>query len=147
MKTGTKSQFFILLLLCGIIYAFWLEIAIGLLHIYSLTGHPHSKRLLGEYYAVQASEATSKAALYFQQALNGYKISLPGTPTEHRKWIEFLIGNQYECGKGVEPNLAEAKLWYQRAIKSGLPSGKTMFDQIHESLIKAKLSEQNEGGS
>lgn len=137
MKTGTKLQGIILFLLCLVIYSFWLDIAIGMLHIYSLTGHPHSKRMLGEYYAAQAHEANSKAATYFQQALVGYKIKLPGTAAEHRRWIEFLIGNQYEYGKGVSPNLAEAKIWYQKAINSGLPSGKTMFEQLNEALVKA----------
>jgi hypothetical protein len=142
LKTGTKTQFFILLLLGAFIYNFWLEIAISVIHIYAISGHPHSKRLLGEYYATQANEATIKSAFYFQQALAGYKISLPGSSIEHRKWIEYLIGNQYECGKGVEPNLAEAKIWYQKAIKSGLPSGKNMFENITESLRNAKLNEQ-----
>jgi hypothetical protein len=143
VKTGTKTQFLILILLGAFIYNFWEDVAISALQIYAISGHPHSKRLLGEYYAAKAREANIKATDYFQQALDGYKIKLPGTPVEHRMWIEFLIGTQYECGKGVEPDLEEARVWYQRSIKSGLPSGKTMFDQITAALIRASLNKHS----
>ena len=135
MKIGTRTQFLTLILLLTLIYTFWIEIILGFAHLYALTGNPHSRRLLGEYYATRANEDTAKAAVYFQQALEGYKMALPGTPKEQRKWIEFLIGNQYECGKGLEPDLEEAKYWYKKAIKSGLPtSSKSMLDQIYSSL-------------
>lgn len=143
MKSGTKVQILILLLLFAVIYSFRLEIMINAIQFYALKGHPHSKRLLGEYYAAQANEASAKAAFYFQQALEEYKIVLPGTPAEQRKWIEYLIGNQYECGKGVAPNLEKAKFWYQQAVKNGLPSGKTIFDQIKETLQHIKLDDPN----
>lgn len=115
---------------------------IGCLQIYALTGNAHSKRLLGEYYATISTESSAKAAVYFQQALKGYKINLPGTPIEQKRWIEYLIGNQYECGKGVEPDLAKAKHWYQEAIKNGFPKGKNMLDEINQALSGVKSNEK-----
>jgi TPR repeat protein len=134
MKIGTKAQFGIIILLGIFIYVFWLELLIGTIHIYALTGNAHSKRILGEYYAAKSADASVKAAMYFQQALESYEKKLPGTPEEQRKWIEFLIGNQYECGKGVSADLIKAKYWYQQAIKNGFPKEKTSLDRINEAL-------------
>jgi hypothetical protein len=137
LKIGTKTQFSMLMLILLLVYTFWFDIAIGCLHVYAaITKNPHGEKLLGEYYLTMSTDYSSKAAIYFQKAMQGYKIQLPGTPVEQKRWIEYIIGNQYECGKGVEPNLIKAKYWYQEAVKDGFPKGKDMLDKISELLTQ-----------
>ena len=137
MKIGTKIQALILVLSLSLAYVCRVDIMIGCIKLYTLTGNPHSKRIMGEYYASQAKESATIAAWYFQQALEGYKMKLPGVAADQQKWIEYLIGSQYECGKGVPADLEQAKYWYRKALDNGLPTDNSTLQHMHEALKKA----------
>ena len=143
MKLSFKTKFGMLALSAFLVYTFWFNIAIGCLHVYAFaTDNTHGKRLLGEYYAAKSIDYSVKANIYFKQDLEGYKIKLAKPQTKHKAQIELLIGNQYEFGKGVEPDLEQANSWYKKAIKDCLPQDKLTLDLIYEALNRTKAAKK-----
>ena len=45
-------------------------------------------------------------------------------------WGEFILGNFLFFGRGCEPDIDEATLYYQRAFDHGMYQSKIMLDKI-----------------
>src|SRR5690606_31734926 len=90
-----------------------------------------------EYYSQKARHNSQQAAVHFQKALYGYKMALPLASEQHQKWIEFIIGTHYECGRGVPLDLYEAHKWYKRSVEHGFVEGQEMLERVSEALRKA----------
>lgn len=134
MSSSKHFHASLLLIIAGFIFVFWEELIAAGLHIYSWTGSPYAERALGEFYSHKASLESRRAAIHFQKALYGYKLELPLANADHQKWIEFIIGTHYECGRGVPPDLKEAQKWYQRSVEHGFVEGQEMLERVSEAL-------------
>lgn len=135
-KSNKHFHFTLVIIIAAFIFVFWEELIAGGLHIWAWSGNPHAERALGEYYNIKAWRNSRLAAIHYQHALNLYKMDLPLASENQRRWIEFIIGTHYECGRGVPADLQKAREWYQRSVDNGFSSGREMLDRVKEALDK-----------
>jgi len=144
LKKGTAIQFTTLILLIVLGYFYKSELYLGVLYAYSFTGSPHAERLIGEHYNYKSYRLAKKSAIHLQKALYRYKMALPIAPREQKKWIEYIIGTHYHCGRGVNENMLAARQWYQNAADKGALSGKAMLDMMNQALEKIEQNVPSE---
>ena len=130
MKIGTRTQFSILLLMGTLIYCYWVDVAMSFVRLYSLTGSFYSQRMLGEYHSFKSLANSREAEEYFRQALANGKEELQDSSTAHKEWVEYFIGTQYSCGKGVKQNKLEAKKWYEKSAAGGLAAADSAIEDL-----------------
>jgi len=117
-----------MLLVYWFCYYFRYELFLLLMQFYAnhfSYGQPFVERLIGEAYFSRSYEYNTRASHYFQKSLAFYEKDIELQTDKQAKGREaFLIGGQYECGKGVEVNLKLARHWYEMAIANGYTEAK-----------------------
>ncbi len=140
--TTKKFKVTLFIIVLAFIYTLKEEILIGCFHLYSYVDSPSAHRVLGEIYSERAYRNTKNASHHFVIALEANRKKLPLTKGEKRGIIEYIIGTHYECGRGVKPNLEEARKWYAKAVKSGVVGSEDILLRLEEQ-IKRIVKEQN----
>ena len=124
------------------VYVFRFQIMIFILSGYVKYfnfGKAFTERLIGEFYFAESRHADTSAKQHFTDSMNLYKQELTQiTDPIAQGRIEALLGSQYECGKGVEPDLATAKQWYESASKKGNVEAQQGLNQINQLLQETK---------
>lgn len=145
-KTSKKFKITLIFIILAFIFTLKEEIIIGLANAYRIINKPDAHRMLGEIYSQRSYEATKKAAYHFQIALSGYKNQLtkPELSNIDKGMIEFIIGTHYECGRGVNKDIDEAKVWYKKSIESGFVDGAKVLEQLKETLNEVKNKVEQE---
>lgn len=130
-----------MILLYVIVYHFRFEIMILILQLYTSFfsyGKAFTERMIGEFYFSQSHLYAQEASSYFHKSMDFYKAGLEKAEPSKRGQMEFLIGSQYECGKGVKADVQEAKRWYEAAVKHGYSDAGRALDQLDQMLKKSQ---------
>lgn len=134
MKTARKFKITVIIITIALIYVLKEEITLGIIHLYAYTNQPFAHRVLGEIYSERSLKDSKKAAYHFQIALQEYKNELKLAPEDQKKFIQFIIGTHYECGRGTDLDLEKAKEWYSKAVDSGYVEGMDVLQRVNEAL-------------
>ena len=143
MKRTSTFHLITLLLTLSLAYLFRAEIMIAGAHVGAYFENAQSEELLGEYYTHRSMKDSKRASMHFQRALTLNKKELAFSPPEMRKWLYYIIGTHYECGKGASKDLISAKQWFQKAANEGLPKGMEMVDVIEQALLDIQKVQQS----
>jgi len=139
IKAFLKTVFSIpMLLLYWFCYHFRYDLLLMILQFYAnhfSFGQPFVDRLIGESYFSQSYIYAKQASGYFQKSLAFYEKDF-----EHQKDMKikgeeaFLIGSQYECGKGVDADPKKAQQWYETAVNIGYSEAEPALNRVADRL-------------
>ena len=141
LRDTSSFHVIVLIITLALAYTFRVEIMIGGGHVATLFDSPGADHMLGEYYTARSDENANRAAFHFERSLRLQKKKLDTSPEELRKWIYYTIARHYECGQGVNKDMATAKLWYEKAAKHGITKDMKRSELFEKAIKDFKKSE------
>jgi hypothetical protein len=150
IKTYRKIFFvLIIFLLIYFIYLLRLPISLGSLTLYTkLHEDPNIERWVGEFYLSSANQSNKNAHSYFKLSLEKYlKMydQIENDDYNKKKFVAYMIGNAYECGKGTKKDLYAAKQWYEKSIyKTGYSQADSALKRVNELIQKIEKNNKQQ---
>jgi hypothetical protein len=143
-KNFSVVRFVCLLGLFGLMYLFHQEIVVKALVLYNkMSPSPAIEHRIANYYRGTARLNSQTAYGLYLDAMKHYEELLKNASISDKVLINVNIAKLYECGKGVLPNLLQAKSHYEQALANAeqAKNEKSAVDEKIVANIKQSLTD------